>query len=84
MILNCFALFNFLLAGALGTLAVQMAKQQGATVVGTCSSDKKAGILKQLGADRVINYKTENIDQVLKTEYPRGIDVVFESVGGRY
>jgi NADPH-dependent curcumin reductase CurA len=40
-------------------------------------------MLKNLGIDRVINYKTENLGIVLKKEYPKGINVLFESVGGK-
>ena len=69
-------------AGGTGQFAVQLAKLAGNTVIGTCSSDDKAVLLKALGCDRVINYKKENLGMVLKTEYPRGIDLIYESVGG--
>ncbi|KAJ3163381.1 Prostaglandin reductase 3 [Geranomyces variabilis] len=69
--------------GGAGQIAVQLAKLAGNTVIGTCSSDTKAEMLKKLGCDRVINYKTENVRKVLRKEYPRGIDIVFESVGGQ-
>lgn len=36
-----------------------------------------------MGCDRVINYKKEDFQAVLKKEYPRGVDIVFESVGGK-
>ncbi|KND00410.1 uncharacterized protein SPPG_04733 [Spizellomyces punctatus DAOM BR117] len=70
-------------AGGAGQIAVQLAKQAGNHVIGTCSSDEKAAVLKKLGCDRVINYKTENVKKVLKSEYPKGIDIIFESVGGK-
>lgn len=69
-------------AGGTGLFAVQLAKLLGHHVIGTCSSDDKVDVLKRLGCDRVINYKKENFGLVLKKEYPRGIDVVYESVGG--
>ncbi|KAI9097001.1 hypothetical protein DFS34DRAFT_622150 [Phlyctochytrium arcticum] len=69
-------------AGGAGQMAVQLAKLAGNTVIGTCSSDAKAAVLKKLGCDRVINYKTENIGEVLKKEYPQGMNVIFECVGG--
>ncbi len=69
-------------AGGTGQFAVQLAKLAGNTVIGTCGSDDKAELLKALGCDRVINYKKEDVGTVLKSEYPRGIDLVYESVGG--
>ncbi|XP_076072847.1 prostaglandin reductase-3-like isoform X1 [Mytilus galloprovincialis] len=69
-------------AGGTGQFAVQWAKKAGCHVIGTCSSPEKANFLKTLGCDRTINYKTENINEVLKAEYPNGLDVVYESVGG--
>jgi prostaglandin reductase 3 len=68
-------------AGGTGQFAVQLAKLAGNTVIGTCSSDEKADLLRSLGCDRVINYKTEDLDTVLTAEYPRGMDVIYESVG---
>ena len=69
-------------AGGTGQFAVQLAKLAGCHVIGTCSTDKKADFLRSLGCDRPINYKKENLKQVLKEEYPGGVDVVYESVGG--
>jgi NADPH-dependent curcumin reductase CurA len=68
-------------AGGTGHIAVQLAKLAGNHVIGTCGSDRKAELLKQLGCDRIINYHTENLDRVLKTEYPHGINLVFDCVG---
>ncbi|CAG2116073.1 unnamed protein product [Medioppia subpectinata] len=69
-------------AGGTGHLCVQWAKKKGCHVIGTTSSPEKANMLKELGCDRVINYKTENLSEVLRNEYPDGIDVVWESIGG--
>ncbi len=68
-------------AGGTGQFAVQLAKLAGNHVIGTCSSDDKAELLKSLGCDRVINYRSEAVGAVLKAEYPRGIDLIYESVG---
>jgi NADPH-dependent curcumin reductase CurA len=68
-------------AGGTGHIAVQLAKLAGNHVIGTCGSERKAELLKKLGCDRIINYRTENLDQVLKTEYPNGINLVFDCVG---
>jgi NADPH-dependent curcumin reductase CurA len=68
-------------AGGTGHIAVQLAKLAGNHVIGTCSSEAKAQFLRELGCDRVINYRTENLDQILKEEYPNGINLIFECVG---
>ena len=54
----------------LGHIGVQWAKKRGAHVIGLTSSEEKAKLLIELGTDRVINYKTEDLDQVLTREYP--------------
>eukprot|EP00667_Euglena_gracilis_P008369 EG_transcript_8467 len=69
-------------AGALGHFAVQVAKQAGCHVIGTCSSAEKRALLAQLGCDRIINYKEEDAAEVLSKEYPGGVDFVLEGVGG--
>ncbi|PNW72202.1 hypothetical protein CHLRE_16g677950v5 [Chlamydomonas reinhardtii] len=69
-------------AGGTGQFAVQLAKAAGCHVVATCGGPDKAQLLKELGADRVIDYKRESVKAVLKSEYPKGVDVVWESVGG--
>ncbi|KAJ8354025.1 hypothetical protein SKAU_G00215920 [Synaphobranchus kaupii] len=69
-------------AGGTGQFAVQFAKMAKCHVVGTCSSDEKSGFLKTIGCDRPINYKSEDLAGVLREEYPRGLDVIYESVGG--
>eukprot|EP01118_Nematostelium_gracile_P002894 TRINITY_DN132_c0_g1_i4.p1 TRINITY_DN132_c0_g1~~TRINITY_DN132_c0_g1_i4.p1 ORF type:complete len:359 (-),score=59.12 TRINITY_DN132_c0_g1_i4:34-1110(-) len=69
-------------AGATGHFAVQLAALAGCHVIGTCSSHEKAAFLSSIGCDRVINYRSEQLKDVLRKEYPNGIDVIFESVGG--
>ncbi|EFJ16715.1 hypothetical protein SELMODRAFT_179322 [Selaginella moellendorffii] len=69
-------------AGGTGQFAVQLAKLAGNKVIGTCGGSDKAALLSSLGVDRVIDYKAEDIKTVLKKEYPRGVDLVYESVGG--
>ncbi|NKB43923.1 MAG: zinc-binding dehydrogenase [Alphaproteobacteria bacterium] len=69
-------------AGGLGHIIVQVAKKAGNHVIGLCGSDEKAQRLSDIGCDRIINYRTENVDDVLKTEYPKGIDIAYDSVGG--
>ncbi|XP_062022887.1 uncharacterized protein LOC133739170 [Rosa rugosa] len=69
-------------AGGTGQFAVQLAKLAGNKVVATCGGADKAKLLKELGVDRVIDYKAEDIKIVLKKEFPKGIDIIYESVGG--
>ncbi len=68
-------------AGGTGHIAVQLAKLAGNHVIATCSSEAKAKLLKELGCDRIINYRTENLNQILKQEYPNGINLIFDCVG---
>ncbi|GFS07026.1 zinc-binding alcohol dehydrogenase domain-containing protein 2-like [Elysia marginata] len=68
-------------AGATGQFAVQLAKLAGCHVIGTCSSEEKAVFLKSIGCDRPVIYTKESLGDVLKTEYPKGVDVVYECVG---
>ncbi len=68
-------------AGGTGQFALQLAKLAGNQVIGTCGSADKVELLKRLGCDRVVNYKTEDLEAVLKAEYPHGVDLVYESVG---
>uniref|UniRef100_A0A803LNU0 Enoyl reductase (ER) domain-containing protein n=1 Tax=Chenopodium quinoa TaxID=63459 RepID=A0A803LNU0_CHEQI len=69
-------------AAAGGTGQFALAKLAGNKVIATCGGSDKAMLLKKLGVDRVINYKEENIKTVLKKEFPKGIDIIYESVGG--
>ena len=69
-------------AGGVGNWCVQLAKLAGNHVIGTCSTPEKAQELKSLGCDRVVVYSEENLGVVLAAEYPDGIDLIFEQVGG--
>lgn len=69
-------------AGGLGLLFTQVAKSRGATVIGTTSSDEKAALAKQYGADHVIIYKRENtVQRVLEITNGEGVHAVFDGVG---
>ncbi|XP_010479454.1 PREDICTED: zinc-binding alcohol dehydrogenase domain-containing protein 2 isoform X2 [Camelina sativa] len=70
-------------AGGTGQFAVQLAKLAGNKVIATCGGSDKAKLLKDLGVDRVIDYRAEDIKTVLKKEFPKGVDVIYESVGGQ-
>ena len=69
-------------AGGAGLLLVQMLVQTGATVIGTCSSDAKAALVREAGAAHVIRYdQTEFAPEVRRLTDGRGVDVVYDSVG---
>ncbi|HEX9952764.1 MAG TPA: zinc-binding dehydrogenase [Rubricoccaceae bacterium] len=69
-------------AGGTGQYAVQLAKLAGNTVIGTCGSDDKADFLRAIGCDRPVNYRTEVLGDVLREAAPRGLNLVYECVGG--
>jgi NADPH:quinone reductase-like Zn-dependent oxidoreductase len=72
-------------AGGVGIAATQMAKHLGAEVFATASSSEKLEIARSHGATHLINYQTEDFEEViLKKTNGYGIDVVLDSVGGRY
>ncbi|MGI0484990.1 zinc-binding dehydrogenase [Pantanalinema rosaneae CENA516] len=70
-------------AGGTGHIAVQLAKLAGNHLIGTCGSVVKAQLLQELGCDRVINYHQEDLNSVLQAEYPNGVNLIFDCVGGR-
>lgn len=70
-------------AGGVGSILVQLVHQKGGIVIGTTSSDEKAQFVKGLGADYVINYKTENIfKRVMEITQNEGVHLSLDSVGG--
>ena len=71
-------------AGGTGVLAVQLAKHFGATVIGVASSDAKLELVRTLGADHVINsLKADVISEALRLTDGKGVDVVWDPVGGK-
>jgi NADPH-dependent curcumin reductase CurA len=72
-------------AGAVGSVAAQIAKIKGCYVIGSAGSDEKCRWLKEdLGLDAAINYKKGELRASLKAAAPKGIDVYFENVGGEH
>jgi NADPH-dependent curcumin reductase CurA len=70
-------------AGAVGSIVGQIGKIVGCRVVGIAGSDPKCSWLTdELGFDAAINYKTESVVRKLHKHCPKGIDVIFENVGG--
>jgi len=66
----------------IGTVAIKMAKAIGCTVITTVGDDAKAAKARALGADHVINYRTDRFEGVVrKITAKQGVDVVFEHVG---
>ncbi|MER7078826.1 NADPH2:quinone reductase [Saccharopolyspora kobensis] len=71
-------------AGGVGSLLVQLAREAGARVVGAARGDRKLGVLRELGADAVVDYSAPNwAEQVLEATGGKGPDVVFDGVGGQ-
>ena len=69
--------------GGVGHIAIQLAKWAGAKVYATVSSSQKADIAKKLGADDVINYRKETVEEyVHRLTDNKGFDIVFDTVGG--
>jgi putative PIG3 family NAD(P)H quinone oxidoreductase len=69
-------------ASGIGTTAIQMAKVHGARVLATAGDDAKCKLCETLGADRAINYRTDDFEVVVR--YLGGADVVLDMVGGPY
>jgi NADPH:quinone reductase len=69
-------------AGGAGLMTVQMAKSRGARVFGTVSTQAKAQVARENGADDVIRYTEQDFEQEVKQlTNGRGVDVVYDSVG---
>ena len=70
-------------AGGVGHVAVQLAHHLGARIAVTVSDDKKAGLAHGLGAEKIINYRKQDfVQEALNWTNGRGVDVVFDTVGG--
>jgi NADPH2:quinone reductase len=69
-------------AGGVGLLLIQIAKRSGATVFGTVSTEEKARLAKDAGADEIILYtQTDFLTEVKRLTDGKGVDVVYDSVG---
>ena len=70
-------------AGAVGIVVGQVAKLQGCYVIGIAGSDEKIKLLKEVGFDDAINYKTtDDMKKSVAKLCPDGVDVYFDNVGG--
>ena len=69
-------------AGGLGHLLVQLAKLQGCRVIAICGGAEKSAFVRRLGADHVIDYRSESVAEVLARDFANAIDVAIDTVGG--
>lgn len=70
-------------AGGVGHVAIQLARREGARVFTTVHGDEKTRLVKQLGADEVIDYQNENfVEKINVLTGGKGVDIVFDTVGG--
>ena len=67
-------------AGGIGTTAIQLGKAFGAKVIATDSPEERCALCRDLGADRVVDYKAEDFVEVVRKE--GGADVILDIVGG--
>jgi len=69
-------------AGGVGLLLVQIAKMRGARVFGTVSTAEKAALVREAGADEVIQYTEKDFEaEVMRLTNGKGVNVVYDSVG---
>ena len=71
-------------AGGVGTAAIEVGKAFGARVIAAASSADKLALCRECGADETIDYAAEDLRERLRELGPRGLDVVFDPVGGPY
>jgi NADPH-dependent curcumin reductase CurA len=69
-------------AGAVGSVAGQLAKAKGCRVIGIAGGQEKCAWLREIGFDEAIDYKAESVLKRLRETTPSGIDVFFDNVGG--
>lgn len=72
-------------SSGIGTMAIQVAKALGATVAVTASTQEKLAACRELGADVLVNYRTQDfVDEVREATDGRGADVILDVVGAKY
>ena len=70
-------------AGGVGSAAVQLGKALGARVIGTAGGPEKCAVARELGADEIVDYATEDlVARVKELTGGRGADVVYDPIGG--
>lgn len=68
-------------SGGVGTMAIQLAKERGATVIGV-ASEKNHAYMKELGADHTITYQDTHVGNAVKGLFPGGVDLLFDCASG--
>ncbi len=72
-------------SSGIGTMAIQLAKLQGATVITTVGNNKKVKACKDLGADLVINYKENDfVKKINKFTSMQGVNIILDMIGKQY
>jgi putative PIG3 family NAD(P)H quinone oxidoreductase len=72
-------------SSGIGTTAIQLAVARGSRVFATAGSDEKCRACEQLGAERAVNYRTEDFVEAMKQATGgRGVDLILDIVGGEY
>ncbi len=70
-------------AGGVGTAVIQLAKQADVTVIGLTSTEEKVNFARAQGIDHIINYKTENlVDRVKTITDGKGVSIILNSIAG--
>jgi NADPH:quinone reductase-like Zn-dependent oxidoreductase len=69
-------------SGAVGTLAVQLAKRRGARVIGTARTGEAASAVRELGAEAVVDARSPDVIEQLRAAAPDGLDAVLALAGG--
>ncbi|MFT5901353.1 MAG: NADPH:quinone reductase-like Zn-dependent oxidoreductase, partial [Bacteroidia bacterium] len=71
-------------AGGVGTALIQLLKRKGCTIYGTAGSNKKLKYIQEQGVHHPINYQKQDFAKVIKDKLgSRGLDIVFDSLGGK-
>ncbi len=70
-------------AGGVGTALSQLCKRKGCVVFGTAGSDEKLAYMKENGVDHPVNYLKQDFEQEIRKISKDGVDVVFDSAGGK-
>ena len=72
-------------SSGIGSTAIQLAKQFGASVIATAGSAEKVAFCREMGADEAVDYKKQDfVAEVTRVTAKRGVDVVLDTIGGDY